>query len=189
MKPSKVRETAAPTPSRSRHRPLRSRPTPKWLLDKTELNAIAQRRCLTVLAVLSGEKAVTEAITELAISRGTYYQWEERALEAMLASLAPGSEAPGSSGPSARVAELETRVATLEREKRRSERLLLLTRKVVKSGPVTTGAGRPPKARRASTKPGSRSLRASTSKPSRVTAKAEGAAGPSIPTSDGGSGR
>jgi len=180
MKPSKARESRAAT----RRRPLRSRPTPKWLLDKKDLNAIAQRRCLVVLAVLSGEEAVTEAIAELAISRGTYYQWEERALWAMLSALAPGSEPATAGGPSARVAELEARVATLEREKRRSERLLLLTRKVVKAGPVTTGAGRPPRSRPPSMGAGKPSLRASTSR-----AKATVGAAPSIPPPDGATAR
>jgi hypothetical protein len=174
-------------------RALRRRPTPKWLLQKEDLDGIARRRCLTVLSVLSGEKPVTEAIAELGISRGTYYQWEERALGAILASLSPGSEEAGSTGPSARIAELEQKVAQLERDKRRGERLLLLTRKVVKPGPVTTGAGRPPKTRKSSTSGGRRSSTAS-KQPRARTAKAPAAANrsssppapPSIPRTDGG---
>jgi hypothetical protein len=157
---SKHAATESPRPRVSR--PLRKRPTPRWLLEKEELDAMARRRCLAVLSVLSGEKPVTEAIAELEISRGTYYQWEERALAAMLASLSPGSEAQAASAPAERIAELEQKVASLERDKRRSERLLLLTRKVVKAGPVTTGAGRPPKSRKRSTSDGKRSSPSST---------------------------
>jgi hypothetical protein len=124
----------------------RSRGTPRWLLSREDLDGIAQRRCLMVLSVLSGQVPVTDAIGEAQISRGTYYQLEERALEAMLRALTPGSE-PNAGGASEaqarRVEELEGKIASLERDKRRMERLLLLTRKVVKTGPLTTGAGRP----------------------------------------------
>lgn len=124
----------------------RARGTPRWLLSREDLDGIAQRRCLMVLSVLSGQVPVTDAIGEAQISRGTYYQLEERALEAMLRALTPGSE-PSAGGASEaqarRVEELEGKIASLERDKRRMERLLLLTRKVVKTGPLTTGAGRP----------------------------------------------
>ena len=103
-----------------------------------------------VLSVLSGEKPVSDAIEQARISRGTYYQMETRALEAMLAALNPvaPTKARGSAdlaAAAARIAQLQVRVARLEVEKRRSERLLLLTRKTIR-GPVTTGRrGRLPK--------------------------------------------
>ena len=136
----------AASPGDQRRR-RRARGTPRWLLSREDLDGIAQRRCLMVLSVLSGQVAVTDAIAEAQISRGTYYQLEEKALEAMLRALTPGSESsPGgaSEAQARRVEELEGKVASLEREKRRLDRLLLLTRKVVKTGPLTTGAGRPP---------------------------------------------
>jgi len=37
---------------------------------------------------------VTEVVAELEISRGTYYQWEEKALRAVLAALSPGRKRP-----------------------------------------------------------------------------------------------
>ncbi len=148
----------------------RSRPTPRWLLQQEDLDEIARRRCLLILSVLSGERAVSDAIEEAQISRGTYYKLEERALKAMLASLLPsaeGTEEPTES-PAKRIAQLEAKVSGLERERRRSERLLLLTRKIVRKGPVTTGLGRPPKKRPSSTSDGqsaSRPSKASTSSP------------------------
>jgi hypothetical protein len=104
-----------------------------------------------ILSVLSGELAVTDAIAQGKISRGTYYQLEERALKAMLAALLPGGEQAPSESPAARIAELERKLATLERHKRRSERLLLLTRKVIKAGTLKSAAGRPRRSKRGST--------------------------------------
>jgi hypothetical protein len=103
-----------------------------------------------VLSVLSGEKPVSDAIEQAKISRGTYYQMEARALEAMLAALNPlagrlKGGSPDLSAAAARIGELQTRVARLQQEKRRTERLLLLTRRTIR-GPVTTGRrGRLPK--------------------------------------------
>jgi len=136
-----------PMEGRRRHRP---RPTPTWLLEQQDMDDIARRRCLMVLSVLSGETPVTDAIASTDISRQMYYQLEERALKAMMRALTPGLESQPVSGqdPAAlrRVTELEARVKQLEQEKRRAERLLLVTRKVVKAGPMKTGLrGRPPK--------------------------------------------
>lgn len=130
-----------PTPaSRRRHRP---RPTPKWLLGADAPNPIAQRRCLMVLSVLSGEKPVTDAVEEAQISRQLYYQLESRALQAMLRALSPGSDEPRGEQATSRLAELEAKVTKLEREKRRAERLLFLTRKTIGVGTMKTSAGRP----------------------------------------------
>lgn len=126
-----------------RRRRPRPRPTPKWLVNGSEVDQVAQRRCLMLLSVLSGEKAVTEAITEAEISRQLYYQLETRALEAMLRALTPGSEDQSASSGASRVAELEAKVTKLEREKRRAERLLFLTRKTVQVGTMKVKPGRP----------------------------------------------
>ena len=128
----------------------RARPTPKWLRESNELEATARSRCLLVLSVLSGEKPVTEAIAEAKISRGTYYQLETRALQAMLAALNPLSSGTSSraaelSAASGRIAQLQTRVQQLEQEKRRTQRLLLLTRKSIRAPVKTAHRGRWPK--------------------------------------------
>jgi hypothetical protein len=131
----------------------RARPVPGWIVKQKDLDEIARRRCLLILSVLSGEKAVSEAIEEVKISRPLYYDLETRALRAMLTALTPHPSASTVSGavtPSQRIAELEAKVARLEREKRRAERLLLLTRHVVKPGPLKTSAGRPAKRARPS---------------------------------------
>lgn len=136
-------------PDKRKHR---SRPTPKWLLEKQELDEIAKRRCLMVLEVLSGAKPVTDAIESGQMSRGTYYKLEERALEAMLRALSPTAGPDGTDGQAlatalARVAELEAKLARSEQEKRRADKLFVMTRKLVKKGPMTTGAGRQPGSR------------------------------------------
>ena len=126
-----------------RRRKHRSRPVPKWLKSQEGLDAIARSRCLMVLSVLSGEKPVTDAIKQARISRGAYYQMETRALNAMLAALNPMAtvvQKPAKE-PRSQAAQIDTllgRIKALEQDKRRTQRLLLLTRKAV-SSPVKTG--------------------------------------------------
>jgi hypothetical protein len=163
MKSTKSRVASSPNDKR---RAKRARPTPKWLAEQQDLNEMARRRTLLVLSVLSGEKAVTEAISEAGISRALYYQLETKALQAVLRALAPGSSEPsgnaGADGMLRRISELEEQVAKLSQEKRRTDRLLFLTRKVVKKGPIAAeGRGRP--RGRSSTTTGPKSSQASSS--------------------------
>jgi hypothetical protein len=179
-KPKSPSVSAKSTAKKSRKH--RARPTPDWLVQSQGLDQMAQRRCLLVLSVLSGERAVTDVIEDAQISRGMYYQLEERALRAMVVALTPGATEPGASEPAKRIAELEQRVAQLERDKRRSERLLLLTRKVMK-GPVKMAAGRPRKSSRpaSSTNGGRRRSRVSPRKAPTPTSSSPA----SMPTPDG----
>lgn len=131
-------------------RARRSRPTPSWLLEHQNDDEIAKRRVLMVLRVLSGETPVTDAIEGTDISRQMYYQLEERALKAMLRVLTPGVETTSVTGPDPsmlrRIAELEAKTKQLEQEKRRAERMLFLTRKMVPTGPMKSHRrGRPVK--------------------------------------------
>jgi hypothetical protein len=110
-----------------------------------------------VLSVLSGEQPVTDAIEATGVSRQLYYQLEEKALKAMLRALGPSSDnsVDLSTSLAAQLEAAQSRVEQLETEKRRAERLLLLTRKLLKPGPVTMGrGGRPRKYVRRSTKAG-----------------------------------
>lgn len=89
-----------------------------------------------LLSVLSGEVPVTDAIAGAKISRATYYQLETRALQAMLAAVNPlaGSGAGADlSAAMSRIEQLELLVKHLEQDKRRSQRLLLLTRKSIRT--------------------------------------------------------
>jgi hypothetical protein len=133
-----------------RQRKHRARPTPRFLKrEESDLDEVARRRCLMILSVLSGERPVTDVVEEAKMSRQTYYQLESRAVRAMLSALLPGGgESTSQAGSQARrVEELEEKVKRLEQDKRRSDRLLYVTRQVVKPGPLTTGVGRQPKGR------------------------------------------
>lgn len=145
----------------------RSRPTPSFLLEQQDLDDIARRRCLLILNVLSGQTPVTDAIEGTEISRQNYYQLEERALRAMLRALTPGLEQAPLTGPdpqqARRIVELESKVRELEQDKRRNERLLLLTRKVVAPGPLKYGHRGRPKKVPGSTGSGRKLLRAGAS--------------------------
>jgi len=134
------RVSRAGTADDLRRKPRR-RPVPRWLVRSQDLDAIARSRCLLVLSVLSGEKAVTEAIGEAKISRPGYYALETRALRAMLTALNPlgGVRDDGTAdlaAASCRIRELEQKATRLEQDKRRAERLLLMTRKSLRRGPM-----------------------------------------------------
>lgn len=141
---------------------------------------MAKRRCLLVLSVLSGETPVSEAIEAAAISRNFYYDLESRALAGMLSALMPSSEGAPAESPAARIEALENQVKKLEQEKRRNERLLMLTRQLLKPGTVKSAAGRPRKTKAArSTSRGTKpSTSSATTNPSPNPAT-------SIPTKDG----
>lgn len=127
----KRRARRAGTAADGRRKPRR-RLVPKWLKDPRRLDALAQGRCMMVLSVLSGETPVTEAIAQARISRGTYYQLETRALKAMLAALNPLASAQKRCAPdlsATRIQALLERVRTLEQDKRRMKRLLLMARR------------------------------------------------------------
>ena len=154
----------------------RSRPTPKWLSNSPDLDQVAKARCLMVLSVLSGEKPVTDAIGETGISRGTYYQLETRALSAMLRALGPNAlEETEERSPQRQVLKLEKKVKALEQAKRRAERLLLMTRRVmgpVKTRSTTSGRGPSRSSRKGKKSPAARPT------PSPSTPVPTGAVGP-----------
>jgi hypothetical protein len=88
---------------------------------------------------------VTDAIAQAKISRGTYYQLETKALAAMLRALMPGASDEDPTGHGKQIEALQAKIDKLEKDKRRLERLLQMTRKVLEPGPLTTGKGRLPK--------------------------------------------
>jgi hypothetical protein len=153
---------------------------PRWIFQTKDLDLIAQRRCLMILSVLSGEKSVEDASREADIIPALYYQLEKKALTAMLASLVPGATKDGSPAPV--LAQMETRIRELETTKRRLERLLFLTRMTVKPGPMTHGKRGRPRTRPASEDDGSPRSQRSRAKSSTKAAKGPP---PSTPTPDG----
>lgn len=139
-------------------RSRRARPTPRWLEAK-ELDEVAQRRTLMFLDVMSGRVPVSDAVEQAKISRGFYYQLETKALQAVLAAMMPGATPTGGQPNLTRhIDELETKVHKLEEEKRRLERLLAMTAKVLGRGSVTTA-----KSKKRKKTPSKNSTRRSTS--------------------------
>jgi hypothetical protein len=76
---------------------------------------LARERAAIILRVRSGALTATEGAERLGISRKTYYEWEDRALQAM--ALALENHAPGrpSVPPDAEKEELQRKVLDLEK--------------------------------------------------------------------------
>jgi hypothetical protein len=135
----------------TRRRAERKRGIPRWLSGRKDLDEVAQRRTILILSVLSGHTPVTTAIAEHGISRPLYYQLETKAVVAMMQALVPGASAassPDDATPMRRIAELEGKIARLEQDNRRLERLLLLAKKVLPPGPIAMPEKRGRKPRR-----------------------------------------
>jgi transposase-like protein len=87
----------------------------------------SEQRAALILQVRSGQLTVEQAARQLGISRQRYYQWEQRALKALLTALEdqPKGRPKGTSDPEkealqARVEQLEEQVQLFqEREKLR----------------------------------------------------------------------
>lgn len=138
MRRKRTMNTASSTKPDRRREPRR-RGVPRWLTGRKDLDQVAQRRTLLILSVLSGHTSVTTAITEHGISRPLYYQLETKGLVGMMRALVPGANAassPDDATPMRQLVELEEKLARLEQENRRLERLLLLAKKVLPTGPV-----------------------------------------------------
>ncbi len=115
------------------------------VLSRLDADEMAKRRCVMLLNVLSGESSISQAIAEAKISSALYYQLEAKALSAMLRALSPerGAEDLGEE-QSRSLAGLEEKTKRLEMEKRRLERLLSMTKKVLTPGPMKqNNRGRP----------------------------------------------
>ncbi len=136
--------TQTSTRGAGRRRRRRSRPTPRWIREGRGMDEMAQRRAVMILGVLSGQVTVTDAIESTGISRGTYYKLEEKALKAMVSALLPGADEEADAqalSAAKRIEELQAKIAQMEKDKRRTERLESLVHKIVKTGPLTTNKG------------------------------------------------
>jgi hypothetical protein len=96
----------------------------------------AQRLAATILEVLSGMRSPTEASHVLSISLPRYYQLEARALEGLVAALAPRSIGKQPSLEN-RVKLLEKQLAAAHRQCARHEALVRLTQRTLGFTAVT----------------------------------------------------
>ena len=88
--------------------------------------AQAQKRALLILQVQAGQLTATAAAQQLNLSRKTYYQWEKRALEALLQSQIeqPPGRPPKPADPEKE--QLRAQVAQLERQRHEWEQVMEL---------------------------------------------------------------
>jgi DNA repair exonuclease SbcCD ATPase subunit len=158
-----TRERADGSQGERVRKPQRHRRTshnlPLWLMQPAEQQAIAQKRTLMILSVLSGQKSVQEAIEADQVSRALYYQLEDRGLQGMLKALSPRIE--GVRSDQRELAEARTqiealteRVKSLTQRKRSAERLLRLLIKTNQARVTTERRGRPRKALSTTMMPG-----------------------------------
>ena len=77
----------------------------------TDAKALA--RTEMIVKVRSGQMTATAAAAALGVSRKTYYKWEKKGLQAMLAAEKDETAGPEKMGPTPEVLELRAQVAML----------------------------------------------------------------------------
>ena len=80
------------------------------------MNAKARQRAAVILQVRSGQMTATAAAQTLGISRQAYYQWEQRALSALLSALEDQPTGRPKTPTDPEKAKLQRRVEQLEQE-------------------------------------------------------------------------
>ena len=86
-------------------------------MSATEADPKAEHRRQVILAVLADRLTATEGARELGVSRKTYYEWQERALDAMEEALKdrPGGRPPAATDPEKEA--LRQELADLEKDR------------------------------------------------------------------------
>ena len=80
------------------------------------MNAKARERAQVIFQVRSGQMSATEAARILGISRAQYYQWEQRALRALLTALENRPQGRPKAKTDPRQQSLQQRVNQLEKQ-------------------------------------------------------------------------
>jgi transposase-like protein len=80
------------------------------------MNAKARQRAAVIFQVRSGQLTATDAAKALGISRQQYYQWEQRALQALLTSLEDQPTGRPKTPADPEKAKLQHRVEQLEQQ-------------------------------------------------------------------------
>ena len=100
----------------------------------------AQQRTLLILEVKAGRMTATEAARQLGISRKSYYQWEKRALEAILESQEQKPPGRPLKEPDAEKEQLRQQVAQLEQKVSELTQLMELRQTVAQLQRKSLGA-------------------------------------------------
>ena len=77
---------------------------------------LARQRAALILQVRAGRLSASAAARQLGVSRKTYYQYEQRALQGMLQALQPGTPGRPRSRPAPELSRLRQQVQHLEQE-------------------------------------------------------------------------
>ena len=80
------------------------------------MNAKARHRAEVIFKVRSGQMTATEGAQTLGISRQQYYQWEQRALQALLSAVADQPTGRPKTPTDPEKAQLQLRVKQLEQQ-------------------------------------------------------------------------
>jgi transposase len=86
-----------------------------------------------ILQVQADQITATEAARQMGVSRKTYYQWEQRALQSLMDALQPGQPGRPRSAPSPQIQQLQQRIQTLEQQLETTEQVARLRELLVKA--------------------------------------------------------
>jgi transposase InsO family protein len=125
-------------------------PPPSTYTPSPEVPPELALRLAVILAVLSGEKSVSEAAREMNLSRNHFQSILHRSLAAMIAELAP--KEPGRPAKPQAMRELAQRVKRLERENSRLKRRVEATNELITVAGELLHGQRSPGQRRSRTK-------------------------------------
>jgi transposase len=88
--------------------------------------ASLRQRASLILQVQAGQLTATAAARQMGVSRKTYYQWEQRALQSLMSALQPGQPGRPRSAPSPEIQQLQQRIHALEQQLETTEKVARL---------------------------------------------------------------
>jgi transposase len=85
-------------------------------MNKAKKQELARTRASIIMKVRSGQMTAREGAEALGVSRKTYYEWEQRALEAMVAVMDNGAAGRPAAQADTEKQQLQARVKELEKK-------------------------------------------------------------------------
>ena len=86
-----------------------------------------------ILQVQAGQLTATQAARQMGISRKTYYQWEQRALQGLMEGLQRGKPGRPQVGPSPEIQRLQQRIQRLEQQLETTEQVAHLRQLLIQT--------------------------------------------------------